>query len=161
MRSRGERTGGGASEKAVQFGAGNIGRGFIGQLFSRSGYEVVFAEVDARIVEAMNASRRYPVRVVSDAGDSETFVENVRAVNGATSPPSLARSRTPRSSGRRSAPARCRRIAPALAAGLSLRWRTGIMAPLNVILCENLVDADEAFRGHGRREAPAATIGIG
>jgi len=28
----------------VQFGAGNIGRSFIGQLFSRAGYEVIFIE---------------------------------------------------------------------------------------------------------------------
>jgi mannitol-1-phosphate 5-dehydrogenase len=70
-------------KRAVQFGAGNIGRGFIGQLLSSSGYEVVFAEVDPTIVAAMNASRRYPLRVVSDAGDRESYVENVRAVNAA------------------------------------------------------------------------------
>jgi mannitol-1-phosphate 5-dehydrogenase len=134
-------------KKAVQFGAGNIGRGFIGQLFSRSGYEVAFAEVDAKIVEAMNVSRRYPVRVVSEAGDSETYVENVRAVNGADLE-SVAREISHAevvgtAVGANVLP----RIAPALAAGLSLRWRTGIMAPINVILCENLVDADKAFRG--------------
>ncbi|MCI9383732.1 MAG: mannitol-1-phosphate 5-dehydrogenase, partial [Lachnospiraceae bacterium] len=31
--------------KAVMYGGGNIGRGFIGMLFSESGYEVTFVDV--------------------------------------------------------------------------------------------------------------------
>jgi mannitol-1-phosphate 5-dehydrogenase len=134
-------------KKAVQFGAGNIGRGFIGQLFSRSGYEVVFAEVDARIVEAMNSARRYPLRVVSDEGDSETYVENVRAVNGADVDAVAREIAHAEVVGTAVGANVLSRIAPALAAGLVLRWRTGIIAPLDVILCENLVDADKTFRG--------------
>jgi mannitol-1-phosphate 5-dehydrogenase len=133
--------------KAVQFGAGNIGRGFIGQLFSRSGYEVAFAEVDARIVDAMNSARRYPVRVVSDKGDSETFVENVRAVNGADVDAVAREIAHAEVVGTAVGASVLSRIAPTLAAGIVLRWRTGIVAPLNVILCENLVDADRTFRG--------------
>lgn len=134
-------------KRAVQFGAGNIGRGFIGQLFSRSGYEVVFAEVDAGMVAAMNASRRYPVRVVSDSGDLENFVENVRAVNAADVAAVAREIAGAEIVGTAVGAAALPRIAPALAAGLSLRWRTGIMAPLNVILCENLANVDEALRG--------------
>ena len=67
-RRRSREKGGSSVKKAMQFGAGNIGRGFIGQLFSRSGYEVAFVDVDPKIVEAMNVDRRYPVRVVGEAG---------------------------------------------------------------------------------------------
>jgi mannitol-1-phosphate 5-dehydrogenase len=35
---------------AVQFGAGNVGRGFVAQLFWESGMEVVFVEVNTTIV---------------------------------------------------------------------------------------------------------------
>lgn len=40
-------------KKAVMYGAGNIGRGFIGQLFSESGYEVVFIDVNTEIVDKL------------------------------------------------------------------------------------------------------------
>ena len=33
-------------KQAIIFGAGNIGRGFIGQLYSESGYHVTFVDVD-------------------------------------------------------------------------------------------------------------------
>jgi mannitol-1-phosphate 5-dehydrogenase len=37
--------------KAVMYGAGNIGRGFIGKVFSEAGYEVVFIDVVPEVVE--------------------------------------------------------------------------------------------------------------
>ena len=42
---------------AIQFGAGNIGRGFIGAVLSKSGYQVVFADVNKEIVDRINADR--------------------------------------------------------------------------------------------------------
>ena len=35
-------------KKAVMYGAGNIGRGFITQLFSKSGYETALIDVNKR-----------------------------------------------------------------------------------------------------------------
>ena len=44
-------------KKAVQFGAGNIGRGFIGALLSQSGYHVVFADVVDKIIDKINEDK--------------------------------------------------------------------------------------------------------
>lgn len=41
-------------KKLVLFGAGKIGRSFVGQLFSRSGYEVVFVDILKPVIEALN-----------------------------------------------------------------------------------------------------------
>ena len=41
--------------KAVHFGAGNSGRGFVGLLLHEGGYELVFYDVSAPLVEAINA----------------------------------------------------------------------------------------------------------
>jgi mannitol-1-phosphate 5-dehydrogenase len=43
-------------KRMLQFGAGNIGRSFIGQLFSRSGYEVVFIDINKKLVKELNRS---------------------------------------------------------------------------------------------------------
>jgi len=45
----------------VIFGAGKIGRSFIGQLFGLSGYEVVFVDIDQKMVDELNRRNCYPV----------------------------------------------------------------------------------------------------
>ena len=66
-------------KKIVLFGAGKIGRSFIGQLFSRSGYSVVFVEVLKPLVDALNERQRYNV-VIKDKTDQIIEINNVRAV---------------------------------------------------------------------------------
>ncbi|MCU1631679.1 MAG: mannitol-phosphate 5-dehydrogenase, partial [Micrococcaceae bacterium] len=39
--------------KAVHFGAGNIGRGFVGLLLHEAGYEVVFADVADALIDQL------------------------------------------------------------------------------------------------------------
>lgn len=68
-------------EKIVLFGAGKIGRSFIGQLFSRSGYEVVFIDIDQRVIDALNQKHSYRV-IICDANPETIVVENVRGVQG-------------------------------------------------------------------------------
>ena len=46
---------------AVMYGAGNIGRGFIGALLAHSGYHVTFIDVAEDVIDAINALGRYPV----------------------------------------------------------------------------------------------------
>ena len=70
-------------KKLIQFGAGNIGRSFIGQLFARSGYEVVFVDVSDTLVRVLNEKKEYRLVVKRNDRDDEVIpVRNVRAVNG-------------------------------------------------------------------------------
>jgi mannitol-1-phosphate/altronate dehydrogenase len=50
-------------KKMLQFGAGRIGRSFLGQLFSLSGYEVVFVDIDQEIVKEINRKKEYRIVV--------------------------------------------------------------------------------------------------
>lgn len=48
-------------KKAIQYGAGNIGRGFLAQLFTLSGYEVVFIDVNSEIVNKLNKDKSHTI----------------------------------------------------------------------------------------------------
>ena len=69
-------------KKAVMYGGGNIGRGFIGALLSQSSYEVTFIDVAEPVVRNLQEKHTYPVRYVSSQGHKDVWVENVTAVNG-------------------------------------------------------------------------------
>ena len=55
-----------SKKKLVLFGAGKIGQSFIGQLFSRGGYEVVFVDVCKPIIDELNRRRTYNVVIKND-----------------------------------------------------------------------------------------------
>ena len=128
--------------KAVMYGGGNIGRGFIGALLSQSGYEVTFIDVAEPVVKHLQEKKCYPVRYVSGEGHRDVLVENVTAVNGNDSEAAA------------NVIAECdimatavgarilKFIVPNIVAGLRKRWEMG-GDPLNIIVCENLMDANK------------------
>jgi mannitol-1-phosphate 5-dehydrogenase len=65
--------------KLVLFGAGKIGRSFIGQLFSCGGYEVVFIDTFKPIIDELNLRGKYKVIIKSDK-DEILWIHNVRGV---------------------------------------------------------------------------------
>ncbi len=67
---------------ALHFGAGNIGRGFIGLLLQQSGYEVCFADVNTEIVDLLNERKEYKV-VLANKEQTEATVSNISAINSA------------------------------------------------------------------------------
>ena len=67
-------------KKAIQFGAGNIGRGFIGGLLSEAGYHVVFADVNQEIVDKINEDKKYTI-YVKDVESKEIVITDISAVN--------------------------------------------------------------------------------
>ena len=75
-------------KQAIMFGAGNIGRGFIGLLLERAGYHVKFADVVMPLVDEINRRGEYVVHVVADECTDET-VKNISAIN--SQDPQLAR----------------------------------------------------------------------
>lgn len=131
--------------KAVQFGAGNIGRGFTAQLFTESGYEVVFVDVVDEVVKLINQRRSYPIQIVGD-NPKTVRITNIRAVHG----------------GEREAVAFeiadsslvctavgvnvLKHVAPSIAMGIKLRADGVVTDPLNIIICENLLHASDFLR---------------
>ena len=140
-------------KKFVMYGAGNIGRGFIGQLFSNAGYRVGFVDINKEVIGRLNEDGRYPVHVVTTDANIEQYVENVYGIDGTDN--ELVSDEI----------ASCDMMATAIgvnvlkfiakpiAMGIRKRYERGC-APLNIIICENLIGADAFLKGLVKNEIP-------
>ncbi|WP_455383595.1 mannitol dehydrogenase family protein [Salinispira pacifica] len=135
------------SGRMVQFGAGNIGRSFIGQLFARGGYEVVFVAVNPTLIAALNQRRSYRVVIKCDGRpDQELLVEGVRAVDGRDLDAverEIAGSDIMATSVGQSA---LNAVFPALSSGLNRRFAEGPARPIDIIIAENIRGGAQLFR---------------
>ena len=126
---------------AVMYGAGNIGRGFIGQVFSDSGFEVVFVDVDHDVISGLNERNSYTQLIIDGDQVSRHEVTGVRAVDGydkdVVSSVIADCDILAVSVGAAVLP----HIAPLLADGLSIRTQ-----PLNILVCENLIHAPAVLK---------------
>ncbi len=146
----------------AHFGAGNIGRSLIGQLFSRAGWNVVFLDVADDVIAALNRCRRYDVTIKDDLLPGEAPVIPVENVSGihlrdddAVRDILLRADLVGTSVGGQNLPDAARRIAAAL---------PGRSAPLPVMLCENLHNAAAIMTGHidaALRETAASPASAG
>lgn len=130
--------------KAVHFGAGNIGRGFVGLLLHEGGYELVFSDVAGALVDAINQTDSYTVHEAGPGG-VDRVVTGYRAVNSAENPDAAADEvATADVVTCAVGPTVLRFIAPAIVAGL-VRRDPGL-APLKVMACENAIGATDQLR---------------
>jgi len=141
-------------KKLVLFGAGKIGRSFIGQVFSRSGYEVVFVDINKPLIDKLNEFRQYKVIVKSRESDETIQVTNVRGaylsevekVIEELSDASIAAL----SVGQQGLPA----TLPFIAEALVLRKQKHDEWPLDIIIAENMRNADQYIRAELERLLP-------
>jgi mannitol-1-phosphate 5-dehydrogenase len=139
-------------KSAVHFGAGNIGRGFIGLLLHQAGYRVTFVDVNASVVADLNARGSYTVRLAATDPQPVT-VTQVDALNGTDGDAIATVIAGADLVTTAVGPAVLRLIAPTLARGLQKRLPH--QAALTVIACENLIGASELLGRFVRDTAPA------
>jgi mannitol-1-phosphate 5-dehydrogenase len=142
------------SGTAVHFGAGNIGRGFVGLILHRAGYEVVFADVVDELIDGLKRTPSYRVKEVG-LDSREEVVDNYRAVNSRRDEPAVVDEIASADIVTTAVgPTVLKFIAPVIAAGL--RQRPGDAAPVAVMACENAVNATDVLAGHIREQVPDA-----
>ncbi len=130
--------------KALHFGAGKIGRGFIGAALAKSGYSVTFADTDAGLVACINRAGSYRVHIVDYnsyteeicgvaalLSDSEQCIASIAQVQIITTAVSMGHLKD---------------VAPIIARGLRQRCVEGNTSPLNIICCENGIRATSQLK---------------
>ncbi|KAH6659094.1 mannitol-1-phosphate 5-dehydrogenase [Truncatella angustata] len=134
-------------KKAVHFGSGNIGRGFVACFLHESGYEVVFADVVDKLVDSINASKEYHVIEVGTEGVDKHTITNYRAINSKTHESELVDEIATADVITCSVgPNILKFIAPVIAKGVDKR--SSDLKPLAIIACENMIGATDALAEH-------------
>ncbi|WP_139691993.1 mannitol-1-phosphate 5-dehydrogenase [Sporolactobacillus terrae] len=132
-------------KEVVHFGAGNIGRGFIGALFSESGYHVSFVDIAEPIINALNEKQTYKVRTAAEHPETIT-ITNVSGINSKTNPDQVVAAigkaeYLTTAIGPKVLPF----IAPLIAKGLKERL-THTNDRIYVIACENQINATDLLK---------------
>lgn len=131
-------------KKAIQFGAGNIGRGFIGALLSKAGYHVVFADVNREIINKINEDKSYTIHVM-DVECSEERIENISGVLSIEDS-IFNEIKTAEIITTAVGPVVLPKIAETLAKGIRLRKEEKMKSYLNIIACENAINASSQLK---------------
>jgi mannitol-1-phosphate 5-dehydrogenase len=131
-------------KKILIFGAGNIGRSLVGQLFSEAGYEVVFVDVVDAVVNALNKNKRYKI-IVKDIDEEIIWVENVQAINGMDKDKVVSELALVDIVATAVGQNNLRNIYGIISEGLKRRYRLG-KGPIDIIICENVRNASKIFK---------------
>ncbi len=132
--------------KAVMYGGGNIGRGFIGALFSNSGYEVAFVDVVDEVINSLNKGHVYPIRIIKGDTYEDVDINNVSAVDGKDANAVAEAIADADIMATAVGVNVLKFIIPNIVAGLRLR-KERKLPPFNIIICENLNDANKIIEG--------------
>ncbi|RJT78444.1 mannitol-1-phosphate 5-dehydrogenase [Arthrobacter cheniae] len=130
--------------KAVHFGAGNIGRGFVGLLLHEAGYEVVFADVADALIDQLASTPSYEVHEVGEKPTIKT-VDNYRALNSRSQEQDvIVEISTADIVTTAVGPNVLKFLAPVIAQAIALR--SDDLRPLQVMACENAINATDTLR---------------
>ena len=140
-------------KRFVMYGAGNIGRGFIGGLFSKAGYKVGFVDINKEVINRLNEDKEYSVHTVTSEQNIEEKIKNVYGIDGTdielVSDEICACDMMATAIGVNV----LKFIAKPIALGIKKRATINAKS-LNIIICENLIGADEFLKGLIKKEIP-------
>lgn len=146
------------SRKAVHFGCGNIGRGFVAEFLHKSDYEVVFVDVNDELINLINS---HPSYVVTEVGLERTLtfeITHYRAINSKTHMSEVIKEiATADLVTCAVGPNVLKFIAEPIANGIDARTES---KPVAVIACENMIGATDTLAGFvkPKLKTPAAEL---
>ncbi|WP_338779394.1 mannitol-1-phosphate 5-dehydrogenase [Metabacillus sp. FJAT-52054] len=146
-------------KNTIHFGAGNIGRGFIGALFSQSGYHVTFVDIADDIINKLNEENSYKVKTAADPQEV-LEITNVSGLNNMKQEDEVIEAigqaeYVTTAIGPNILP----RIAPLIAKGIVKRLKEN-EAPFYIIACENQIGATDILKGHILEQLDEETKGM-
>lgn len=132
--------------KAVHFGAGNIGRGFIGEILYHNQFSITFVDVNQTIINELKTRGSYEIGL-ADESQERIKIDGVTGLNNQEEPQAVIEQiveadLVTTAIGPNILPF----IAELVADGINEREKRGIVRPLDVIACENMIGGSSFFK---------------
>ncbi|EPH94715.1 mannitol dehydrogenase domain protein [Enterococcus faecalis 13-SD-W-01] len=125
--------------KAVHFGAGNIGRGFIGEILAANGFEILFVDIDPKVINALKQRKSYMIER-ADETKKQLQIQHVSGVNNQSEPEKVIKAIKEADLVTTAiGPAILPHIAELIAKGIDQRQEANNTQKLDVIACENMI----------------------
>ncbi|MFW7394970.1 mannitol-1-phosphate 5-dehydrogenase, partial [Vagococcus fluvialis] len=132
--------------KAVHFGAGNIGRGFIGEILYHNQFSITFVDVNQTIINELKTRGSYEIGL-ADESQERIKIDGVTGFNNQEEPQAVIEQiveadLVTTAIGPNILPF----IAELVADGINEREKRGIVRQLDVIACENMIGGSSFFK---------------
>lgn len=125
--------------QATHFGAGNIGRGFIGEILANNGFAIHFVDINETIIDALSERKGYTIELAEEAHRT-IKVSNVDGINNQTNPDAVVDAVFESEIVTTAiGPTILPFIAELIAKGIQKRRLAKVTKPLDVIACENMI----------------------
>ncbi|MGH2107685.1 mannitol-1-phosphate 5-dehydrogenase [Aerococcus urinaeequi] len=125
--------------KAVHFGAGNIGRGFIGEILHKNGFDITFVDINETLIDALNARDSYEIEYADEAHQRLT-ISGFSGLNNGKEPEALAQAVAEADIVTTAiGPNILPYIAELIANGIKLRRENDDTRPMDIVACENMI----------------------
>lgn len=133
-------------KKAVHFGAGNIGRGFIGEILHQNDFDVTFVDVNETVIDALNARGGYEIELAEDAA-TRIAITHVSGINNAKNPEGVVQAiKNANIVTTAIGPNILPYIAELIAKGIQARKTANSTAPIDFIACENMIGGSDFLK---------------
>lgn len=132
--------------KAVHFGAGNIGRGFIGETLAANNFSIAFVDVNEAIIDELNRRHEYTIELAAE-GQKQINVKHVYGINNGKNPDKVVNEIAQTDLITTAiGPKILQFIAPLIAKGIGARKRDNNEQKLDVIACENMIGGSQLLK---------------
>lgn len=129
--------------KATHFGAGNIGRGFIGEILAKNGFSIEFVDINETIIDALMSREGYTIELAEES-KQQIQVANVTGINNQKNPEAVVESvATSQIVTTAIGPNILPFIAELIAKGIQKRKANQVTEKLDVIACENMIGGSQ------------------
>ncbi|AWN18661.1 mannitol-1-phosphate 5-dehydrogenase [Streptococcus sobrinus] len=144
--------------KAVHFGAGNIGRGFIGEILFENDFDITFVDVNEKIIDALNERGSYEIEIAED-GQRHIAVSGVSGINNGQDPEAVVAAITQAdiittAIGPNILPF----IAELIAQGIEARQAAGKEEAIDVLACENMIGGSQFLWEEVKKHLSSASL---